>query len=81
MTDDIRLEGDGEIQITDIEASVPEGRKPRIRTKPAYSHYQKVALLEYQAILSEYSSESTVIGSARCGCWLLRSFPPFDDAG
>ena len=37
MSDDIRLEGDGEIQITDIEASAPEGRKPRIRTKPAYS--------------------------------------------
>ena len=34
--DDIQLTGDGIIEIADIEASA-EGRKPRIRTAPAYS--------------------------------------------
>jgi hypothetical protein len=37
MSDDILLIGDGEIQFLDLEASADAGRKPRIRTSPAYS--------------------------------------------
>jgi hypothetical protein len=36
MTDDILLTGDGEIRFVDLEASASEGRKPRIKTTPAY---------------------------------------------